>query len=184
MEQLVTVPDPCTLLNEVQFQRAVDDLTAALQAEIELTVPMSKLSLHSCRWWNEDLSWLKKEMNRLGGTSYKFHAIADHLLHSQYKEIRNKYGLAIKQAKKQHWDDFLEGLSGKNLWTAQHYATRPVGNSGKACIPTLKVTNDHGHTKSITTNEEKSAVFSQIFFPKRPADDLVPPDPDYPCRVE
>ena len=70
------------------------------------------------------------------------------------------------------------------LWTAQHYATQPVGNGGKARIPTLKVTDDHGHTKSVTTNEEKSAVFSQFFFPKRLADDLVPPDPDYPCWVE
>ena len=48
----------------------------------------------------------------------------------------------------------------------------------------LKVTDDHGHTKSVTTNKEKSAVFSQIFFPKHPAYDLVPPNPDYPCWVE
>ena len=102
MEQLAAMPDPGTLLNEVQFQRAADDLTAALQAAIELAVPMSKPSPHSCRWWNEDLSWLKKDMNRLGGASYKYRAIADHLSHSQYKEIWNKYGLAIKQAKKQH----------------------------------------------------------------------------------
>ena len=67
---------------------------------------------------------------------------------------------------------------------AQRYATRPVGDGGKACIPTLKVTDQHGHTKIVTTNKEKSAVFSQIFFPKHPADDLVPPNPDYPCRVE
>ena len=178
------MPDPCTLLNEVQFQRAVDNLTAALQAAIKLAVPMSKPSPHSRRWWNEDLSQLKKEMNRLGGTSYKYCAIADHLSHSQYKEIWNKYGSAIKQAKKQHWDDFLEGLSGKDLWMAQQYATWLVGDSGKAHIPTLKVTNDHEHTKSVTTNKEKSAVFSQIFFPKCLADDLVPPDPDYLCRVE
>ena len=54
-EQLATIPDPCTLLDEVQVQRAVDDLTVALQAAIELTVPMSKPSPHSRHWWNEDL---------------------------------------------------------------------------------------------------------------------------------
>ena len=95
-EQLATMPDPCTLLNKAQFQRATDNLMAALQAAIKLTVPVSKPSPHSCHWWNKDLSWLKKEMNRLGGTSYKYHAITDHLSHSQYKEIWNKYGLAIK----------------------------------------------------------------------------------------
>ena len=118
-EQLATMPDPCTLLDKAQFQRAADDLTVALQAAIKLTVPMSKPSPHSCCWWNEDLSQLKKEMNRLGGASYKYCAIADHLLHSQYKEIWSKYGSAIKQAKKQHWDNFLEGLSSKDLWMAQ-----------------------------------------------------------------
>ena len=79
---------------------------------------------------------------------------------------------------------FLEGPSSKDLWMAQRYATSPAGNGGKSCIPTLKVTDVHGHTKSITTNKEKSSVFLQIFFPKCPADDLVPSNPDYPCRVE
>ena len=67
---------------------------------------------------------------------------------------------------------------------AQRYATSPVGDGGKAHIPTLKVTNDVGHTRSITMNKEKSSIFSQIFFPKRPIDNHVPPDPDYPHRVD
>ena len=87
--------------------------------------------------------------------------------------------MAIKMAKKQNWDDFLEGPSGKDLWTAQHYATNTVGNGGKAHIPTLKVADSARHIRSVTTNEEKSSIFSQIFFPKHPADDLVPADPDY-----
>ena len=126
----------------------------------------------------------EKEMNRLGGMSYRYCAIAEHVSHSQYTKVWNEYGLAIKRVKKRHWDDFLEGLSGKDLWMAQRYATSPVGNGGKARIPTLKVTNDIGHTRSITTNEEKSSIFSWIFFPKRPIDDHVPPDPDYPQRVD
>ena len=86
--------------------------------------------------------------------------------------------------KKRHWDDFLEGLSGKDLWMAQRYATSPVGDGGKARIPTLKVTDDVGHTRSITMNKEKSSIFSQIFFPKCPVDDHVPPDQDYPHQVD
>ena len=92
--------------------------------------------------------------------------------------------MAIKMAKKQHWDDFLEGLSGKDIWMAQHYATNPVGDGGKARIPTLKVANSAGHIRSVTTNKEKSSIFSQIFFPECPADNLIPADLDYPHCVE
>ena len=47
----------------------------------------------------------------------------------------------------------------------------------------LKVPNGANHTKSITTNEEKSFAFSETFFPKRPADNLITPDPQYPSQV-
>ena len=98
--------------------------------------------------------------------SYRYQAVADHPSHSQYTDSRNKYGLEIKRAKKQHWDAFLEELSGNDLWTAQHFTTSPAGDGGKAHIPTLKVPDGVNHMKSITTNEEKSLAFSEIFFPK------------------
>ena len=81
-EQLAAIPDLGVLINETQYQKAVDDLTAALQTAIEWAVPLSKPSPHSHHWWNEDLSQLKKEMNHLGGMSYRYHAIAEHVLHS------------------------------------------------------------------------------------------------------
>ena len=46
-DQLDNIPGPRTLLNESQFQEAVSDLTTALQAAIEHTVPLSKPSPHS-----------------------------------------------------------------------------------------------------------------------------------------
>ena len=182
-DQLDKIPGPRTLLNESQFQEVVDDLMTALQAAIEHAVPLSKPSPHLRRWWNDELSRLKKEMNRFASASYRYRAVADHPSHSQYMDSRNKYGLKIKRAKKRHWDAFLEELSGNDLWTAQRYATSPAGDGGKARIPTLMVPDGVNRTKSITTNEEKSFAFSEIFFPKRPAGDLVPPDPQYPSRV-
>ena len=94
--------------------------------------------------------------------------------------MRNRYGLTIKRAKKQHWDAFLEELSGKDLWTAQRFATNPAGDGGKAQIPMLEVSDESGQVRMVTTNKEKSQALSQIFFPKRPTCDLIPPDPQYP----
>ena len=50
MEQLASMPGLCALLDEAQFQ-VVNGLMTAIQAAIELTVPMSKPSPHSRRWW-------------------------------------------------------------------------------------------------------------------------------------
>ena len=105
VERVIT---PCALSNESQFQEVVDDLMAAIQAAIELTVPMVKPSPHSCHWWNDELSWLKKEMNHLASVLYRHHTVTDHPSHSQHTDMRNRYGLVIKRAKKQHWDTFLE----------------------------------------------------------------------------
>ena len=183
LDQLGLMPDPCTLSDEAQFQEVVNDLTSAIQAAIQQMVPTSKPSPYSRHWWNEDLSCLKRQMNRLGSESYRHHAVTDHLSHSLHSKIRNDYGLAIKRVKDQHWKTFLEELSGRDLWMAQWYMTSPVGDGGKACIPTLKMVDSAGHARDLATNEEKSVAFSKIFFPKRPDSDLIPADPEYPCQV-
>ena len=59
-EQLAAIPGPGVLIDETQYQKAVNDLTVALQTAIERAVLLSKTSPHSCHWWNEDLSWLKR----------------------------------------------------------------------------------------------------------------------------
>ena len=77
--QLSLILGPCTLINESQFQKAIDDLTVALQKTIEAVVPLLQPLPHSFRWWSKELSQLKKETNRLASCSYKFWAIGDHL---------------------------------------------------------------------------------------------------------
>ena len=118
--------------------------------------------------------------NCLASASYRYRTVTDHLSHSQHTDMRNRYGLTIKRAKKQHWDAFLEELSGKDLWMAQRFAMNPAGDGEKARIPTLEVSDESEQVRMVTTNEEKSQAFSRIFFPKRPTRDLVPPDPQYP----
>ena len=63
-DQLDNIPGLRTLLNESQFQEAVGDLMTALQAAIEHAVPLSKPSPHLCRWWNDKLLRLKKEIKK------------------------------------------------------------------------------------------------------------------------
>jgi len=76
-------------------------------------------------------------MNCSAGQSYWFWAVSYHPSHEEYKGVRVEYSNTIKRAKESHWRSFLEELTGMELWTAHRYVTNPVGDGGKARIPTL-----------------------------------------------
>ena len=120
-QQLVLIPEPAMLQDNMQFQHAVASLTAAIQATTDIVVPLSKPVPHSRRWWNKELTALKKCLNKLNNESYRYRALADHPSHEAHKDICNKYGKAIKWAKTQHWQDFLEMAQGPDIWTANRY---------------------------------------------------------------
>ena len=82
---------------------SVAGLTAAIQDTIHKKVPMLRLSPHTKRWWNKELSALKKKKNQLSNASYTFRAVPDHPIHEEHRKIRNQYGNEIQVAKKAHW---------------------------------------------------------------------------------
>jgi len=47
----------------------------------------------------------------------------DELAHKAYKAARNTYGTMIETAKKTHWEDFLQSVNDKTIWTAHCYAS-------------------------------------------------------------
>src|ERR1700723_4440396 len=104
--RLVDIPLPAALTTELEFQDAVNNLTSTLQDVIRTTVPMTKPCPHSKRWWNKDLSDIKKAKNKLSSVSYKFRAVPDHPSHEQHRVVRNQYGDAILRAKDEHGVDF------------------------------------------------------------------------------
>ncbi len=127
---------------------------------------------------------LKKAMNRLSNKAYKMQTLADHPVHGEYRNICNDYGDAIKRVKAVHWTTFLEGMMGKELWSANWYISNPIGDGGKQHIPTLKVVNGSGEPVELCTNAKKGAAFGNIFFPNRPMASLVLLDPTYPPSVK
>ena len=61
--------------------------------------------------------------------------------------------------------------------------TSPIGDGGKARIPTLQVMEQDGAISSITSNEEKGAALCCLFFLAKPVQSLIPPRTEYPDRV-
>ena len=104
------LPDARELKTIDEFDDAVNTLTTAIQNTIEATVLLSKPVSHSCRWWNKELSDLKRKKNRLNNLSYIYHALADHPSHEEHQQVSEEYGNEIKKAKTQHWIDYLEDL--------------------------------------------------------------------------
>src|SRR6266481_3766608 len=95
-KQLCYILEPCALFTDAQFQKAVANLTGAIQATIGATVPTAQPAPHLRRWWNNNLSRLKKDMNCLGNLSYRYRAVPDHPSHGLYHNTRCSYGDKIK----------------------------------------------------------------------------------------
>jgi hypothetical protein len=181
--RLIDIPLPTTLTTDDDFQTAVESLTSTLQDVIRTTVPVSRPCPHSKKWWNKELSDLKKRKNKLSGISYKFRAIPDHPSHEQHKAVRNQYGDAIVKAKEQHWVDFLEDVEERELWIANKFISNPSGDGSKSRIPSLKVKLPDNSISVITSNEGKAKILSKQFFPPTPTTSTVPANHSSPRRV-
>jgi hypothetical protein len=182
-EQLERLPDARELHTIDEFNNAVNALTVAIQDAIEAAIPLSKAVPHSRRWWNKELSDLKKKKNRLNNLSYIYRAIADHPSHEEHRQISEEYGNEIKKAKTQHWIDYLEDLDDDLIWSANRYLSNPATDGGKSRIPSLETLDADGTTRRAETNEDKSCALAKAFFPPKPATSQIPSSHSYPRRV-
>jgi endonuclease/exonuclease/phosphatase family metal-dependent hydrolase len=85
--QLDTTPNPRAILNQEELDSTMKRLTQAIQDTIEENVTKAKPRPDTKRWWNGDLTRMKKELNRIRALSFRYRAIADHFSH---EELRKK----------------------------------------------------------------------------------------------
>lgn len=173
-------PAPETITTPEKFQEIVSALTNVLQETIRTKAKVNKPCPHSKRWWNNSLEDQKKAMRKVCTLVKHFRALPGHAVHGEYRQMRNTYAEQIWKAKVQHWVDFLENVMERDIWTANNYIKEPIGDGGKARIPTLKATDQSGRTQEFTTNEDKAEALARAFFPKKPEVSSVPPCYTYP----
>ncbi|PPQ72841.1 hypothetical protein CVT25_000254, partial [Psilocybe cyanescens] len=85
----------------------------------------------------------------------------------------------MSRVKLQHWIDFLEEATTKDIWTANKYISTPATDGGKSKIPALKQKTANGQTTELTTNEEKAEALATSFFPPKPTKTTVPVEYNY-----
>jgi hypothetical protein len=151
-----------------QLNEAGSNLTRAIQETISEKVTSSKPRPDSKRWWNGDLSKMRKELNRLRSTSYKNRTVTNHPSHRELRKKSRIYGNAIISAKRTHWAEYLEEMTASDVWTANKYLKSPVGDGGTPRIPTIKVNNHEGRTVEVNDNDDKAKIFAKAFFPPPP----------------
>ena len=123
------------------------------------SIPRSQKSLRSKPWWTPDLRDLRRGLAR----AYKeLHTAPDSGLEDlkrAYRMARNTYFQAIKGAKKDHWNRFLENTDPKSIFKAMAY-TKP---SSQGLIPSIQGSD---------TFEGKCKVLRETLFPKPPSNNI------------
>jgi hypothetical protein len=174
---------PLPLASADEFQHMAQHVTHAIKSTIETCVLHSKPCPHSKRWWTHTLSNQCKQVSKLSCKSSQMRGLPDLPCHVEYKTLKNQYANEIAATKKQHWIDWLEDLEGNDLWTANHYVSSEPTDGGKSCIPTLTARQLDGSIVEATTNDEKSTLIANTFFPPPPTTDSIPADFIYPDPV-
>lgn len=148
------------------YDQVAEAFTSLIQAAMTHAIPMKTVSSRSKPWWNPELRTLRRLMSRA------YQQTQDHKRHSvgtvplddkrRYLTAKNIYFQAIKTAKKNHWNAFLEKGDSKSIFKAMAYTKQ--GNYGP--IPTI-----NGHN----TFQGKCQAITSTLFPLPPKDKDLPP---------
>jgi len=120
------------------LDQAASALTKAIQLASVKSIPLLRISPKSKPWWNDKLKDLRKAHNRAYRALRRCpkhlednSKIDEHKEH--YKTSRNTYFQAVKAAKQDHWNRFLEGEDPTTIFKAMSYTK----DNQKSLIPTI-----------------------------------------------
>jgi hypothetical protein len=164
--RLQTIPKPRPLHTKDQLEQATLDLTKVTQNTIEKEVPLKEMNIWSRRWWNLELTRLKKAKNRANAAAYKKRANKDHPIHREAMEKRRKFKQAVEEAKNEHWEEYIDNIDPQTVFALNKYTDQSTDIS-PTVIPSLVIDATHP-AQLATTNEEKAEVLAKAFFPAKP----------------
>ncbi|RDL42413.1 uncharacterized protein BP5553_02392 [Venustampulla echinocandica] len=144
----------------ILLDEASKELTKAVTEAADLSIPKRKVGARAKPWWNDSLKELRQKMIRNQRTfirySYNYTAKRDYLI------AKNAYFLAIKQAKRSHWNDFLEKEDPKTIFKAMAYTRdRQI-----ELIPPIQASTNPEHLESSFAG--KCSAFRSTLFPPPP----------------
>jgi len=183
LSDLLSHSPPTPLASNEEFQEAAHQLTKTITEVIDSCVPNSKPCPHSKRWWTRELTNLRAQVNKSSKEAYLMRALPLHRCHAELESLKTRYVEEIASMKKQHWIEWLEDIEGNDLWTTNRYISSEPRDGGKTQVPSLKRKNEDNMITVANTNQEKSTMIAESFFPLPPLVDSTPADPEYPDPI-
>ncbi|CCO36793.1 hypothetical protein RSOLAG1IB_12164 [Rhizoctonia solani AG-1 IB] len=184
-DRLETLPGPRRIVSQEEIDSRAGDLKKAIIEAIQASTPVLKLCGWSKRWWSPELGVHRNLSRTLSARSYRARSDPEDPVHEEYRLQRNRYSQAIKDAKRKHWEMFLEELDEESMWTAARYLSSEPTDGGRTRVPSLRHTNPDGTPASASDNDAKSRVLMESFFPPAPPPSCVnTPTPVHPTPVE
>jgi len=119
------------VLTDVRTAAEVDTAAAALREAMTTTLDKFAKKKRSCarskRWWTEDLGKIRKELGR-ARRNWRVAGMG------RVKAARHELRRAIRKAKRDCWNRFLQEVKGTNVWTATGYTVPRVDKAGQALV--------------------------------------------------
>jgi len=147
-----------------EFHWWLHRLSRTIQDVIDKTVPKVHPLPYTKHWWSQDLAWRRAGVRKLACRAYSRRGDPSDPVHAEYRTGRNAYGTMIDNAKKTRWENFLQSLDEKTVWSAHRYASGEPSDGGKTRVPTLKVREQSGLMSEVISSEGKSKLFEKAFF--------------------
>jgi len=118
-------------LTDASTAEEVDTAAMALREVMTATLNKFAKQKRSCarskRWWTEDLGKLRKEMGR-ARRNWRVAGM------SRVQAARRELRRAIRKAKRDCWNKFLQEAKGTDIWTAAAYTSPRIDKAGQALV--------------------------------------------------
>ena len=144
-----------------ELDATVGRLTGRISAAIRQLVPVARPSPYGKRWWTPELTALRDTYTwaRNRRTQARRYGVDSAALEDTASYLRKQYHRAIRDAKRQHWKEFLDNTD--NIWKAARYLQ--PGDHSMGIVPTLR-----SGEQTINDDLGKAHALLETFFPPLP----------------
>jgi ribonuclease HI len=164
-----------TLIDTIdQLERATLNLDAAITNVVERMVEKVRISRYTRRWWTPELAKLRETVRHLKLLTFRRRDEPQHPVHLQWKTTDNKYKKELLERKREHWRMFVENTREWDIWLLHKTVTGTGSDGGRTRLPSLDTGRQNvedGEAIYATTNEEKTRILFDEFFPPPAPDD-------------
>ena len=151
----------CVFHISTTLDNIADSLTKAIQSAALASIPLIKEGAKSKPWWNPNIKSLRKDMQRKQRLCARSNQTSQKsILELEFSQSRNLYMQTIKEAKRNHWNSFLEKEDPQSIFRAMKYTK----DTRVEMIPPIKCRQGILHTSF----EGKCNALRKSLFPKPP----------------